>query len=139
MPWDKIIEAILSILKIPEQQAPYIVTNFDNLLSYVDKICILLSAFLYYLEQVKPKLTSTTFDLKTLIKNICIYLLTASKEVMLQTKNDKNVPTNDLQFYLFESTKKYLTKKQKSYAEALERQAHDLANCNNVMIEYGNL
>lgn len=77
---------------------------------------ITLSALLHYMDQFKQYFAQKEVDTKTVNKDICIYLLTITKELVTQTGT---IRQDFWQFFLFEATRRYLTKKQKSYAEYL--------------------
>lgn len=89
-----------------------------------------------YYKQVEH-LVKKGFDFKPVIRNICVYLITLTKEISKQTKKGNFI--EDSQFYLFETTKKHLTKKQKSCAERLEQETVEVANVHNVPVEIGSL
>jgi hypothetical protein len=107
-------------VNIPPAQRPYIITNFDSLLKFTDNAMIVLSALLHYLDQFKTLFAQKDIDTKGVNKEICIYLLTITKEVMTHTGD---IRQDFWQFYLFEVTRKNLSKKQKSYAKHLMKGA----------------
>ncbi len=85
-------------------------------MSFTDNTLILLSALLHYLDILADCLKDLQVDLKSLSRDICLYLLSITKETVTHT--------NDLhqdfwQFYMFEVTRRNLTLKQKSYSKQL--------------------
>jgi hypothetical protein len=118
---------------IPVAQRPYIITNFDCLLHFADQIMVLLSALLHYTDQFKDIFTQASIETKTLGREICIYLLTITKELVTHTAD---IHQDFWMFYLFEVTRRNLTKKQKSYAEHLEKEALRMAADRGVNVEY---
>ena len=112
----------------------YVITNFDSLLLFADKALILTSSIVYYHKQIENMVAANHFDFKPILRNISIYLYTLTKELVRHTKN---VGYELNHFYLFDTTKKHLTKKQKSFAEYLEKQVLDLASLYDIPIEIG--
>lgn len=88
--WGQIIEHILKILKLPIDKADHIVTNLDSLLYFADRASIITSAIIYYYKQVEH-LIKKNFDFKPVIRNICVYLITLTKEISKQTKRTVNL------------------------------------------------
>ena len=134
--WGQIIEHILNIIKLPLEKADHIVTNLDSLLYFANRASIITSAVIYYYKQVEH-LLKNGFDFKSVIRNICVYLITLTKEISKHTKKGNFI--EDSQFYMFDTTKKHLTKKQKSCAERLEQETVEVANVHSVPIEIGSL
>lgn len=50
--WKQIIEYILGLIKWPLEKANYVVTDFDTLLLFTDKTCVITSSVIYYYKQI---------------------------------------------------------------------------------------
>lgn len=103
-------------MKIPAAQQNSIITNYNYLLSFTDNTLILLSALLHYLDLLADYLGNIQNEIESLSRDICLYLLSITKETVTHT--------NDLhqdfwQFYMFEVTRRHLTLKQKSYSKQM--------------------
>ena len=96
--WGQIIEHILKIINLPLEKADYIVTNLDSLLYFANRASIITSAVIYYYKQVEA-LVKKGFDFKAVIRNVCVYLITLTKEISKHAKKGNLV--EDSQFYLF--------------------------------------
>ena len=108
---------------MPHNKQKSIVTDFDSLLELVDKSSILLSALLHYGDQLHPFLISNKVDMRQVIKESCVYLLTMAKELVTHTKGIKQ---DFWEYYLFDTTRNALTQKQINYAIYLEKEAQQL-------------
>ena len=74
---------------VPQHQYNYVITDFDSLLLFVNHSTILLSALLHYSDQLKPLLQSHNIETKQVIQEVCVYLLTITKELVTHTKGIK--------------------------------------------------
>ena len=124
----------MQLIKWPLDKANYVVTDFDNLLLWTDKTFVLTSAVMYYSKQIEKIVKANHFDTRPIIRNICIYLVTVTKELM---RHARNITSEDNHFYLFETTKVNLTKKQTAFAERLNEQVEEMARANGISIEIG--
>lgn len=97
---------------------------------------MLLSALLHYMDQFTELFAQAGIDNKQLVREICVYLLTLTKELVTHTDG---IWQDFWMFYLFEVTRRSLSKKQKSFAAFLRKEALALAAERGVGEEYENL
>ena len=84
--WKQILDKIYQIANIPSRQINSIVTNFDILLQFTDKVSIVISAALHYLDRLSAHLMLHKINSGPAIKESCIFLLTLTLEVIKHTK-----------------------------------------------------